>query len=127
MAKSKFVDGFVFSIPQTNIEAYRKIASKAGKIWIEHGALEYYECVGSDMAFDFGISFPKLTKAKPEDTVIFAWIGFKSRSHRDKVNAKVMADPRLHGMMDPDKPLFNMKRMSYGGFETIVAIQSDAK
>jgi uncharacterized protein YbaA (DUF1428 family) len=120
MASKKYVDGFLLVVPKANVDAYAKVATKAGKLWIEHGALEYYECVGDDVDTDFGTSFPKRAKAKDDEAIIFAWIAYRSKAHRDKVNVKVMADPRVHEMMK-DKPLFNMKRMSYGGFKTIVA------
>jgi uncharacterized protein YbaA (DUF1428 family) len=121
MAGKKYVDGFVIPVPKDNIAEYKKIATKAGKVWMDHGALAYYECVGDDLDTDFGTSFPKLTKLKPDETVIFAWIVYKSRSHRDKVNAKVMADPRMTAM-SKQKPLFNIKRMSYGGFNSLVVL-----
>jgi len=114
----KYVDGFVLVVPKKNVAAYRRIAKKAGKIWREHGALEYFECVGDDMNVKFGMPFPKLAKTKRGETVIFAWIVYKSRADRDRVNKKVMADPRLHMNMD-DMP-FDMKKMSYGGFEVLV-------
>ena len=90
-----YVDGYVLPVPEKNLAIYRKIAKAAGKIWKEHGALEYRECVGDDLNPQFGIPFGKLTKAKPGETVIFSWVVFKSKAHRNKVNAKVMADPRL--------------------------------
>ncbi|MCC7305833.1 MAG: DUF1428 domain-containing protein [Alphaproteobacteria bacterium] len=114
----KYVDGFVIPMPKKNIGAYKKMAQKACKIWMEHGALDYNECVGEDLKMPFGLPFPKLAKTKPGETVVFAWITYKSRKHRDAVNKKVMADPRLE--MDMDKMPFDIKRMSYGGFEVIV-------
>jgi uncharacterized protein YbaA (DUF1428 family) len=90
-----YVDGFVLPVPTRKLDAYRRIAQKAGEIWIEHGALEYREAVGEDLKIPFGVPFPKLAKAKPGETIVFAWIVYKSRAHRDKVNAKVMKDPRL--------------------------------
>ena len=96
-----YVDGFVVPIPKSKLDAYRRIARKAGKIWMEHGALEYRECVADDVSMGKLTSFPRSVKLKPGETVVFSWIVFKSRAHRDRVNAKVMTDPRLADMMDP--------------------------
>ena len=118
-----YVDGFVIPVPKKNVEAYRLIARKAGKIWKEHGALEYRECVGDDLKIKgaMGITmFPKAARARPDETVIFSWIVYKSRAHRDRVNGKVMQDPRLAKMMEKNAMPFDMKRMVYGGFKTIV-------
>ena len=117
-----YVDGFVLTIPKKKAPAYKKIASKAGKIWMEHGALQYMECTGDDMKVKMGIPFPKLTNAKPSDTVIFAFITYKSRKHRDAVNKKVMADPRMNEMCDPADMPFDCSKMTYGGFESIVSL-----
>ncbi len=114
----QYVDGFVLTVPKKNKEAYAKIAKKAGKVWMEHGALAYYETVGEDMKVPFGIPFPKIANAKSTDLVVFSWIVYKSRKHRDAVNKKVMADPRMNAAMD-DMP-FDCEKMTYGGFETIV-------
>lgn len=116
---AKYVDGYVLPVPKKKLEAYRRIAQKAGKIWREHGALEYRECVGDDLNVKWGTRFPRITKLKAGETVIFSWIVFKSRGHRDKVNAKVMKDPRL-ASMDPKSMPFDIKRMVYGGFKTLV-------
>lgn len=116
---AKYVDGFVIAVPRNKIDAYRRIARKAGEVWKEHGALEYRECVGDDLNIKFGVSFPKLAKAKRGETIVFAWIVYKSRSHRDRVNAKVMQDKRISGMDEKDMP-FDCKRMTWGGFKTIV-------
>jgi uncharacterized protein YbaA (DUF1428 family) len=97
------------------------MAKAASRVWREHGALEYRECVGDDLQVKMGLPFPRLSKAKPGETVVFAWIGYKSRAHRDKVNAKVMKDPRILKMCDPKKTPFDVKRMSYGGFKVFVA------
>ena len=113
----KYVDGFVLPVPKAKVEAYRRLSRKAGKIWREHGALQYCECVGDDMKTPMGMPFPKLVKPKPGETIIFAWIVYKSRKHRDSVNAKVMKDPRMD--CGGDIP-FDVKRMTYGGFEMIV-------
>ncbi len=117
---SHYVDGFVIPVPKAKIEDYRKIAEKAGAIWREHGALDYYECVGEDMTVEKMVSFPQLAGAGPDDTVVFSWISYESREHRDEVNAKVMADPRLHEMMDPANQPFDCSRMAYGGFKVLV-------
>jgi len=115
-----YVDGYLIPIPKKNLAAYRRMAQKACKIWREHGALEYRECAGDDLKVQCGIAFPKLTKAKPGETVIFAWIVYKSKAHRDSVNAKVMKDPRLTAMCDPKKMPFDCQKMSYGGFKVLV-------
>lgn len=115
-----YVDGFVLVVPKKKIAAYTKIARLAGKVWREHGALDYRECVGDDLKVKFGMPFTKLANTKPSETVVFSFIVYKSRAHRDRVNAKVMADPRLQ-KMPPDMP-FDPKRMAYGGFKTIVSV-----
>ncbi|MGE0658338.1 MAG: DUF1428 domain-containing protein [Reyranellaceae bacterium] len=117
---AKYVDGFVLVVPKKKIDAYKKLARKAGKIWREHGALEYRECVGEDLKTKFGLPFPKLTKTKPNETVVFSWIVYKSRKDRDRVNAKVMADKRLTQGMEGMEMPFDVKRMAYGGFEILV-------
>jgi uncharacterized protein YbaA (DUF1428 family) len=116
----KYVDGFVLPVPKKNLQAYRRLAQKAGKIWREHGALEFRECVGEDLDVKMGAPFPRRIKLKPGETVMFSWIGFKSRAHRDRVNAKVMKDPRLAKMCDPKNMPFDVKRMTYGGFKILV-------
>lgn len=117
----QYVDGFVLPVPKKNLKLYRSIAQKAGNIWREHGALQYVEAVGEDLDVKFGLSFNKLVKPKPGETIIFSWIVYKSRAHRDKVNAKVMSDPRLKKMMEKSKSMpFDMKRMAYGGFQFLV-------
>jgi uncharacterized protein YbaA (DUF1428 family) len=113
-----YVDGFVLPVPTKNLAAYRRMAQKAGKIWREHGALEYRECVGDDLDVKWGVPFPKSFKVKPGETVVFSWIVYKSRAQRDKVNAKVMADPRLSKEV-AEMP-FDCKRMVYGGFKVLV-------
>jgi uncharacterized protein YbaA (DUF1428 family) len=119
---AQYVDGFVVPVPKRNVDAYRRIARKAGKIWREHGALEFRECVGDDVKKGKVTSFPQSVKLKPGETVVFSWIVFKSRTHRDRVNAKVMKDPRLIGMMDSKAMPFDAKRMIYGGFEVVVDV-----
>jgi uncharacterized protein YbaA (DUF1428 family) len=114
----RYVDGFVIPLPKKNVQAYRRIALKAGKIWREHGALEFRECVGDDLAVKGMVPFSRRMKLKPGETVVFSWIVFKSRAHRDRVNAKVMKDPRLD--MDPKSMPFDVKRMLYGGFKVLV-------
>jgi len=115
-----YVDGFVLPVPEENLAAYRRMARLAGKVWREHGALEYVEAVADDVKPGKHTSFPQSVKLKPGETVIFAWIVYKSRAHRDRVNAKVMKDPRLAAMMDPKKMPFDGKRMFWGGFKVIV-------
>jgi uncharacterized protein YbaA (DUF1428 family) len=117
-----YVDGFLLPVPKKKLAAYRKMAAKAGKIWREHGALDYRECVGDDMKTAFGLPYPKLMKLKPGEVPVFSWIMFKSRKHRDAVNAKVMKDPRIQAMCpDPNDMPFDVKRMCYGGFRTLVS------
>lgn len=122
MARSaaRYVDGFVLPVPKKKIAVYRKIARFAGRIWREHGAIEYRECCGEDLRVKMGVAFPKLAKAKSSETVFFSWITYKSRKHRDQVNAKVMKDPRMGPVMAGEEMPFDMKRISYGGFEILV-------
>lgn len=115
-----YVDGFVLPVPKKNLKIYRRMAAKAGKIWREHGALEFRECAGDDLKVKGVVSFPRAIKVKPGETVMFSWIVFKSRAHRDRVNAKVMKDPRLAEMMEPKSMPFDSKRMVYGGFKVLV-------
>jgi uncharacterized protein YbaA (DUF1428 family) len=114
-----YVDGFVLNIPKKNIDAYKKIAKKAARVWMDHGALSYHEAVGDDLKVKMGVPFTKLAKTKPSDTVVFAWIVYKSRKHRDLVNKKVMQDKRIANM-DPSMMPFDCSKMTYGGFKTIV-------
>ncbi|HZN08948.1 MAG TPA: DUF1428 domain-containing protein [Pyrinomonadaceae bacterium] len=116
----RYVDGFVLPVPEKNMKEYRSIAQKAGKIWKEHGALEYIEAVGDDLDVKFGKPFPKLVKPKDGETVLFSFIVYKSRADRDKVNAKVMADPRMNKLMKKGAMPFDLKRMAYGGFKGLV-------
>jgi len=115
-----YVDGFLLPIPRRNIERYKKMARLAATVWREHGALEYREAVGDDLKVKWGTAFPRVARAKSGETVIFAWIVYQSRAHRDRVNRKVMKDPRLAEMMKDMNMPFDMKRMSYGGFRVIV-------
>ena len=115
-----YVDGFVLAVPKANVDAYREMASKAGAVWKEHGALAFVECVGDDVPHGELTSFPRAVQATEDETVVFSWIVYESREARDTINAKVMADPRLQGSMD-DSP-FDAKRMIYGGFRTLVEL-----
>ena len=118
----RYVDGFVLVVPKKNLKVYNKMASDGGKIWMKYGALQYVECVGEDLknAAKWGcLPFPKMTNAKPTENVVFSFIIYKSKAHRDKVNAKVMKDPTMNQEKYKDMP-FEMKRMAVGGFETIV-------
>ena len=116
-----YVDGFVLPVPKRNIATYRKIARRACRIWMEHGALQYVEAIGDDLAVHHGTPFPKACRTKPSETVVFAFIVYKSRAHRDRVNEKVMTDPRIVKMLSNAKMPFDMKRMSHGGFRSIVS------
>jgi uncharacterized protein YbaA (DUF1428 family) len=107
-------------VPKKNIEAYRRIARKAGKVWRDHGALDFKECVADDVKKGKWTSFPRSVKLKPNETVVFSWITYKSRAHRDRVMANVMKDKRLANMMDPKAMPFDAKRMIFGGFKVIV-------
>lgn len=117
----RYVDGFLLPVPKRNVTAYRAMARKAGKIWLEHGALEYLECAGDDLKVKKVVPFPKVAKVKPSETVFFSFIVYKSKADRDRVNKKVMADPRLK--MDMKKMPFDWKRMAYGGFKALVDFQ----
>jgi uncharacterized protein YbaA (DUF1428 family) len=118
----RYVDGFVLPVPKKNVAAYRRIARRAGRIWREHGALEYRECIADDVKPGKHTSFPQSVKLKSGEVVWFSWIVFRSRKHRDRVNAKVMQDRRLASMMDPNKMPFDGKRMLYGGFAVVVDV-----
>ncbi|HKA42206.1 MAG TPA: DUF1428 domain-containing protein [Burkholderiales bacterium] len=115
-----YVDGYVVPVPKKKIETYRRLAQKASRVWREHGALEYRECVADDVKPGKRTSFPRSVKLKPGETVVFAYVVFKSRAHRDRVNAKVMKDPRLADMMDIKALPFDARRMFWGGFKTLV-------
>ncbi len=114
----KYIDGFLLVVPKKKITAYRKLAQAAGKVWMDLGALDYHECAGEDMRSSCGIAFPQRAKAGKGDVVVFSWITYKSRKHRDQVNAKVMQDPRMLKMMG--SATFDMKKMSHGGFDVFV-------
>lgn len=117
---TRYVDGFVIPVPIARVEDYRIMAEKAALVWKEHGALDYWECVGDDMQAEGMRSFTQLADAKADETVIFAWIVYASREARDAINAKVFADPRLKEMMDMSNPIFDCKRMACGGFKQLV-------
>lgn len=118
----RYVDGYVLPVPKKNLRAYRQMAQKAAKAWRKHGALEYFECVGDDLNPKWaGIKFPRTVRAKRNEAVVFSFIVFKSRAHRDRVNAKVMKDPMINDPAYKDKPMpFDVKRMVYGGFKSLV-------
>ena len=115
-----YVDGFLLPIPRRKLEAYRRMAQKAGRIWRQHGAVEFRECAGDDLKVKMGKAFPNVAKVKSGETVMFSWIVYKSRAHRDRVNAKVMKDPRMAKIISADAMPFDMKRMAYGGFKVLV-------
>jgi uncharacterized protein YbaA (DUF1428 family) len=115
-----YVDGFVLPVPKKNLAAYARVAKKASRIFRELGALEYKECVGDDLNVIIGLPFPRGIKIKSGETVVFSYIVYKSRAHRDAVNVRVMKDPRIAALCDPKNMPFNPKRMLYGGFKTIV-------
>ena len=117
---ARYVDGFVMPLPEANIERYREIAGKAGALWQEHGALEYVECIAEDVKVGEVTSFPQSVKLEDGETVVFAWITYESREHRDEVNSKVMEDDRMKAMMDPADGVADYGRMVYGGFEVLV-------
>ena len=116
----RYVDGFVLPVPRRHLAAYRRMARNAGRVWRQHGALEYRECVGDDLNVKKVVPFPRSVRAKAGETVVLAWIVFKSRAHRDRVNARVMKDPRIAKMMEPKSMPFDHKRMVYGGFKVLV-------
>ena len=117
-----YVDGYVLPVPRKKLGAYRRMARIGGKIWLDHGALDYKECVGDDLKVmpGFGMSFARLARLKPGEVVVFSYIVYKSRAHRDQVKAKVMKDPRMNEAADVNNMPFDMKRMAVGGFKVIV-------
>ncbi len=119
---AQYVDGFVVAVPKKNMAAYRLMAKKAGKVWREHGALQYVECVADDVPVGKHTSFPRSVKLKSSETVVFSYIVYKSRKDRDRVNKLAMHDPRLAPMMDPKKMPFDGKRMIFGGFKTFLTL-----
>lgn len=119
---STYVDGFVIPIAKSKVDQYREIAEKACAIWKEYGALDYVECIGDDLECEHTVSFKTIAGAGPDDTVVFSWITYRSKEHRDEVNAKIMTDPRMKEMMDCTDPVFDCSKMAYGGFKPIVKL-----
>jgi uncharacterized protein YbaA (DUF1428 family) len=115
-----YVDGFLLPLPKSNIEKYKEIATRCGAVWLEHGALQYRECIAEDVKPGKLTSFPQSVDLKDDETVIFSWIVYESRAHRDEVNEKVMNDPRITEMMNPGSMPFDGKRMIYGGFDVLI-------
>lgn len=118
----RYVDGFVIPLARDMISRYREIAEIAGQVWKEHGALEYYECIGDDLETDKLVSFRQAAGAGDHETVVFSWIIYESREQRDKTNAAVMDDPRMKAMMEPGVQPFDCSRIAYGGFKTLVKL-----
>ncbi len=116
----RYIDGYVVVVAKKKLAAYRKIARAACKVWMDHGAIQYVECAGDDMTVKCGVPFPRLMKLKKTETAVFAWVAYKSRAHRDRVNAAVMKDPRIAKMMAGGPMPFDMNRMTYGGFQSMV-------
>jgi uncharacterized protein YbaA (DUF1428 family) len=117
---ARYVDGFVLVVPKKNIAAYRRLAQKAGKVWRKYGALEFRECVGQDLRpKGYPLPFTRLMRTKPTETVVFSYIIYRSKADRDRINKKVMKDPQMNENADKAMP-FDMKRMAYGGFRTLV-------
>jgi len=116
---ARYVDGYLLPVPKKKLGAYRRMAQAAGRVWRKHGALDYKECVGDDLNSKFGVPFTRSVRLKKGETVVFSYIVYKSRAHRDQVNARVMKDPAITGMMQGPPP-FDMKRMVFGGFRVIV-------
>jgi uncharacterized protein YbaA (DUF1428 family) len=119
-----YVDGFVVPVPLRKLDDYRRMAEQAGKMWIEHGALQYCECIGDDVKPGKFTSFPQSVQLKDDEVVVFSWIVYDSREHRDTVNAKVMEDPRMKSMMDPRNMPFDGIRMFWGGFKSFLELSS---
>jgi uncharacterized protein YbaA (DUF1428 family) len=119
---SHYVDGFVVPVPRANLDAYRHMSERCGKVWREHGALAYWECVGDDVKPGKVTSFPQAVQLKDDEVVVFSWILYNSRAERDAINEKVMADPRIKDVMDPKNLPFDGMRMFWGGFESIVEL-----
>jgi uncharacterized protein YbaA (DUF1428 family) len=122
-----YVDGFVVPVPRNKLDEYRRVAEAAGKIWMDHGALEYCECIGDDVQPGKVTSFPQSVQLKDDEVVAFSWILYNSREHRDSVNSKVMEDQRMKDMMDPTKMPFDGKRMFWGGFKTIIELSANTR
>ena len=115
----RYVDGYVLPVPKKSVEVYRRLARIGGRVWREHGALQYFECVGDDLKSRWGVSFPRRGRTRPGETVVFSFVVFRSKAHRDRVNAKVMKDSRIANMDMKSMP-FDSKRMTYGGFRVLV-------
>jgi uncharacterized protein YbaA (DUF1428 family) len=120
-----YVDGFVLPVPVANLDAYKKMARRAGKIWMEHGALQYIECVADDVQPGKVTSFPQAVQLKKDEVVVFSWVVYRNRRERDRISKKVMSDPRLVDMMDPKSLPFDGMRMFWGGFKPIVEINAE--
>lgn len=120
-----YVDGFVLPVPVANLDAYKKMARRAGKIWMEHGAVQYIECVADDVQPGKVTSFPQAVQLKEDEVVVFAWVVYRNRRERDRINKKVMSDPRLADMMDPKSLPFDGMRMFWGGFKPVVEINAE--
>jgi uncharacterized protein YbaA (DUF1428 family) len=125
LSMAHYVDGFIVPVPKDKFDDYRRMAELAGKVWMEHGALQYFECVADDVKVGEVTSFPRSVQLKDDETVVFSWILYESRAHRDSVNAKVMADPRIKDMMDPKTLPFDGKRMIWGGFQSFLEFNAD--
>jgi uncharacterized protein YbaA (DUF1428 family) len=119
----RYVDGYVIPIKKENVERYREMAQKAGEIWMEHGALEFYETIGDDLDIENSVSFKKLANISDDETVIFSWIVYESREQRDKINELIMNDPRITEDMAMNKDVFDMTRMTVGGFKPVVVLE----
>jgi uncharacterized protein YbaA (DUF1428 family) len=115
-----YVDGYIIPLPKDNIEQYRAVATRCGELWREHGATAFRECIADDVQVGELTSFPRSVQMQDNETVLFSWIEYDSREHRDQVNAKVMADPRMKAMMNPEQMPFDGKRMIFGGFTVLV-------
>lgn len=121
---SHYVDGFVVPVPRAKLDAYKQMSERCGNVWLEHGALQYRECLGDDVKAGKQTSFPQSVQLKDDEVVVFSWIVYRNRDERDRINEKVMSDPRLKDVMDPAKLPFDGKRMFWGGFETMVELES---
>lgn len=118
----RYVDGFLLPIAKENLDKYREVAKKAGEVWKEHGALEYYECIADELDHENMVSFRKAAGASEDELVVLSWIIYPSKEDRDRINAAVMSDPRLKEMMVPGSEPFDCKRMAYGGFKTLIRL-----
>lgn len=121
---ANYVDGFVLAVQRARVEDYRRIAEIAGKVWLEYGVLEYRECVAEDVKVGKVTSFPQAVKLEDDEVVVFSWIVYRSREERDRINAQVMADPRITASLEGKTPPFDMQRLIFGGFTTLVALDA---